>query len=329
MTDEEGLAALRAGAALCDAGDRELVVATGADRVRFLHGTVTADVAGTPVGGGCHAALLTVKAHVVAEMYIFVREADLYLVVSGAGQGGPAAEALSRYAIMDDVALALRPDVRLAALLGPTATDHLEAVVGPAAAALAARPLWCHAEILNPPGGGGPIWLARVRRLGAEGFWIGAAPVDLERVTADLRARAVPLLSPAAAEAARIAAGEPAFGREITGDYFPMEVGLGSTIDYGKGCFLGQEPVVRIRDRGHINWRLARLDVAGVSEPAPGDRLESDAKPKAGRVTSSARLPDGRGVALALVHVSVPVGAPVRILHGETALGAVVAADAS
>jgi folate-binding Fe-S cluster repair protein YgfZ len=101
-----------------------------------------------------------------------------------------------------------------------------------------------------------------------------------------------------------------------------MEVGLGDTIDYSKGCFLGQEPIVRIRDRGHTNWRLVRLDVDaaasdGARPPAPGDRLESDSKPKAGRVTSVARQPDGRGVALALAHASVPGGASVAIVSED------------
>ena len=44
-----------------------------------------------------------------------------------------------------------------------------------------------------------------------------------------------------------------------------MEVGLDAAIDYAKGCYLGQEPIVRIRDRGHINWRLVGLDVAGAA----------------------------------------------------------------
>jgi folate-binding Fe-S cluster repair protein YgfZ len=99
-----------------------------------------------------------------------------------------------------------------------------------------------------------------------------------------------------------------------------MEVGLDDAIDYRKGCYLGQEPIVRIRDRGHINWRLAGLDVTGDADPAAGDRLETDAKPKAGRITSAARLPDGRGVALAMLHVSVPAGSTVRVRHGETAV---------
>jgi folate-binding protein YgfZ len=134
------------------------------------------------------------------------------------------------------------------------------------------------------------------------------------------------------AEAARIAAMEPRFGAEITADYFPMEVGLTGAVDYQKGCYLGQEPIVRIRDRGHINWRLVGLDLAegtGPGDPTTGDALEADTKPKAGRVTSAARLPDGRGVALAVLHMSIPVGAEIRIRHGEAAIVARVRADAS
>jgi folate-binding protein YgfZ len=122
------------------------------------------------------------------------------------------------------------------------------------------------------------------------------------------------------AEALRIESGEPAWGAEITADYFPMEVGLSPAIDYAKGCYLGQEPIVRIRDRGHINWRLVRLHArdAAAPVPSPGDALETDARPRAGRVTSAARLPDGPAVALAVLHTSVPLGAVVRIRHGET-----------
>ena len=101
-----------------------------------------------------------------------------------------------------------------------------------------------------------------------------------------------------------------------------MEVGLDGAIDYTKGCYLGQEPIVRIRDRGHINWRLVGLDIDDPRDPAAQDAIESDVKPKAGRVTSVARLPGGRGVALALLHVSVPDGSVVRVKHGDDVIPA-------
>jgi folate-binding protein YgfZ len=281
---------------------RELIVATGADRIRFLHGLVTGNVAGTGVGGGCRAALLTPKGQVVSDMRIFVRPDDVRIVVD-AGQAAPVATALGRYAIMDDFAAAPAPGFSFFSLLGPAAAARLGAAAVDVGA-LAGAPALAHAEV-------GPLWLVRARELGADGFWNGGAADDLTALRARL-AGAVPELDAAGAEAARIAALEPRFGAEITADYFPMEVGLGGAIDYEKGCYLGQEPIVRVRDRGHINWRLVGLDVVGPADPHPGDPLTSEAKPKAGRITSAARFPDGRGVALAMAHVSLPVGASVH-----------------
>jgi folate-binding protein YgfZ len=288
-----------------DAG-RELIVATGADRVRFLHGLVTNDIAGTPAGRGCRAALLTPKGQVVADLRICIRPDDIRIIVDR-GQAQTVAGSLSRYAIMDDFSAAPLPGFVFLSILGPAAAPKLAAAgvqLGPLAEA-ASRDL-PHADV-------GELWVVRVRELGADGFWIGGPAAAVNALRDRLVAAGVPELDATDAEAARIDALEPRFGVEITADYFPMEVGLADTIDERKGCYLGQEPIVRIRDRGHINWRLVVLDVSGSAAPHAGDRLETDAKPKAGRVTSAALLPDGRPVALAMAHVSVPVGAAVRI----------------
>jgi folate-binding protein YgfZ len=322
-TDDLGL--LARDAVLHAETGRELCVATGADRVRFLHGIVTGNVAGTPVGGGCPSALLTPKGHVVADMRMFVRDDGIWIVVD-AGQAEAVAGTLSRYAIMDDFAAAPRPDFAFSSLLGPTSAARLTAI-GFDPGALATAPRLAHATVAA--GDGTELWLARVRELGADGFWLGAPPSVLASVHDRLGAAGTPALDQAAAEAARIVAIEPRFGAEITPDYFPMEVGLGAAIDYGKGCYLGQEPIVRIRDRGHINWRLVGLDVVGAGDPAPHDALESDVKPKAGRVTSVGRLPGGGVVALAMLHTSVPVGATVQIRHGDDRIDARVRAESS
>lgn len=318
MNTTPDLTLLAHDAALAPDSGRELIAASGADRIRFLHGLVTNDVAGTPVGSGCRAALLTPKGQVVADLRIFVRPDDLRIVVDR-GQAQPVAGALSRYAIMDDFAAAPVPGFTFLSILGPAAAARL-ASAGVDVSGLAQAPAreLRHADV-------GELWAIRTRELGSDGFWLGGPSAVLDALAARLQAAGVPRLDAAAADAARIDALEPRFGVEITADYFPMEVGLAETIDEKKGCYLGQEPIVRIRDRGHINWRLVVLDVTGAA-PQPGDPLESDAKPKAGRVTSAGTLPDGRAVALAMAHVSVPVGATVRI-RGATPLDAVVRAE--
>lgn len=322
MNHTTDIGELERGAVWVDSG-RQLVVATGADRSRFLHGIITADVAGTAVGRGCRSALLTTKGHVVADMRLHVHPDAIWIVVD-AGHAARIAETLSRYAIMDDFAAAPEADFGFASLLGPAAGERLRAI-GVDASALDGAPALAHAR-------SGELWLARVRELGSDGFWLGAPAAVLAAARtrlAQLAEDSVPALDPSVAEAARIAALEPRADAEITPDFFPMEVGLSGAIDYGKGCYLGQEPIVRIRDRGRINWRLVGLDVEDAADPGAGDAIESDVKPKAGRVTSAGRLPGGRGVALATLHVSVPVGAVVRIRHGDALLPARVRAEAT
>jgi len=150
---------------------RELIVATGADRSRFLGGIVTGNVAGTPVGGGCLSALLTPKGHVITDMRMFVRESDIWIIVD-AGQAETVAGALSRYAIMDDFAAAARADMAFSALLGPAAAARL-ATIGADPGPVATAPPLAHTQIATPDG---ELWIARVRELGADGFWLGAPP---------------------------------------------------------------------------------------------------------------------------------------------------------
>lgn len=314
-TDDVGL--LSTGAVLHGGLDRELIVATGTDRVRFLHGIVTGNVASTVGGPGCRSALLTPKGHVVADMYVFGRPDDVW-IVTDEGQGDATAAALSRFAIMDDFAASRRPGFAQLAVLGPQAGERLvEAKVVPEGQ-LPGPALLSHSTIAD-------LWIVRARELGADGYWVAGDAQQVLMARALLEDEAgVAELGEAAAEAARIAALEPRWGAEITPDYFPMEVGLTGSIDYSKGCYLGQEPIVRLRDRGHINWRLVALELEGAATPAPGDTMESDTKAKAGKITSASRFPEGRGVALAMLHVSIPVGAEVRIKHGESMIGAKV-----
>src|SRR2546423_628168 len=114
MDDDGGAGALRDDSALVDPGALELVRATGADRVAFLHRLLTADVAGTPVGGGTRALLLNLKGHVVSDIRVFPGADEVRLVVAP-GQGAATAATLSGYAVMDDFAAAVVPDLALLA----------------------------------------------------------------------------------------------------------------------------------------------------------------------------------------------------------------------
>ncbi|MGH2995224.1 MAG: YgfZ/GcvT domain-containing protein [Gaiellaceae bacterium] len=121
-----------------------------------------------------------------------------------------------------------------------------------------------------------------------------------------------PTLDDAALEAMRIAAGTPAWAKEIDDRVLPAEAGLVErAISLEKGCYPGQEPVARLHHRGHANRALRVLRIEGDELPEYDAELHLGEK-VVGRVTSAAR-DNGRIVALAYVRVEVPADAELRV----------------
>ncbi len=100
-------------------------------------------------------------------------------------------------------------------------------------------------------------------------------------------------------EVRRIEAGLPLYGVDVGDDSFPFETPLARLIDYGKGCYLGQEPVARVKARGTPNRLLRGLRFAdGEGAVARGAAIHHPAKAGAGHVTSSALSPAFGPIAL-------------------------------
>src|ERR671932_195469 len=93
-------------------------------------------------------------------------------------------------------------------------------------------------------------------------------------------------------ETARIKAGVPRFGSDITPENFPGEAGiLERAVSFEKGCYPGQETVARMHYRGHPNRTLFRLVVEGPP-PTPATPIVQNEK-QVGRITSISPLPVG------------------------------------
>lgn len=106
----------------------------------------------------------------------------------------------------------------------------------------------------------------------------------------------------------RVEAGRPAYGTDMDQDTIPVEAGIHErAIDYHKGCYTGQEVIVRIRDRGHVNRHLRQLMLGDVPTPRSGTELWVDGSDKpVGHVTSAVQSPRfGQTVALGYVRRGV------------------------
>jgi folate-binding protein YgfZ len=88
-------------------------------------------------------------------------------------------------------------------------------------------------------------------------------------------------------ERLRIRAGFPRYGRDVDDDHFPFETPLGKFLDYGKGCYVGQEPVFRVHSQGNAARTLRGLVIDGAATVAAGAVIKHPSRDNAGVVTSA------------------------------------------
>jgi len=106
----------------------------------------------------------------------------------------------------------------------------------------------------------------------------------------------------------RVEGGRPVFGTDMDETTIPIEAGIHHrSIDHEKGCYTGQEVIIRIRDRGHVNRHLRQLRLGDVPTPAKGTELQADGSDKVvGWITSAVQSPKyGETLAIAYVRRGV------------------------
>ena len=96
-------------------------------------------------------------------------------------------------------------------------------------------------------------------------------------------------VSPATFETLRIEAGIPRHGQDMDETNVVLEANLDDAISYTKGCYLGQEIIIRIKHRGHVAKKLTGLTFEKSVEA--GTAITSDDGKEIGRVTSATYSP--------------------------------------
>jgi glycine cleavage system T protein len=288
-------------AALFDLSHRGKIEVIGRDAVTFLNNLSTNDIKSLPVGAGCEAFLCTAKAKVVSQVLVYrlppEDQRPGFALHVAPGMAEKTIQHLDHYLISEDVELADRTRAFAEVhLCGPQATmiltralreplselqehQHLMQTFG--AASLHIRrhsPLGLLAyDLVCPAEHAAEVWQALSDA--------GARPAGLETY-----------------EVLRVEAGMPVYGVDIDENRLVFEVGrTAQAISYTKGCYLGQEPVVMARDRGHANRTLLGLKILEGGAVPPGSRVLHGGE-EVGQVTSSAVSPQ-LGVAIALAYL--------------------------
>jgi folate-binding protein YgfZ len=288
-----------AGAAVFDQSHRGKIEAVGKEALLFLHNLCTNDIKNLAAGAGCEAFLANARARALAHVYIYCLRPEappnLWLD-AGPGMGEKVFKHLDRHLISEQVELADRTrDFAQVHLCGPEARAVLERALGGPAGELSELQ---HEQ--RPFGSAGAVQIRRHDLLNLPGFdllWLANGAASFWQALTQAGAR------PAGSEAfevLRVEAGLPLYGAETNEERFVVEVGrTPQAISYTKGCYLGQEPIVMARDRGHVNRTLMGL-VLSEGGPVPRGSKVLLGTQEVGQVTSSVVSPRlSKAVALA------------------------------
>jgi folate-binding protein YgfZ len=255
--------------------DRTVIAVSGPDARSFLQGLVTNDVDRATAECSIYAALLTPQGRYLFDFFVVEIDAVLYLDCEAARRD-ELLKRLSMYKLRAKVSLAPAEGIGVTAAFGNEASEPF--------------------GLENRPGR-------------AAAFAGGTAYVDPRNASAGVRVLA-PIAATAAAleaigflranfaayDALRIGIGLPESGRDLVAEKgLLLEFGFEALngVDFGKGCYVGQEVTTRMKRRDLLKRRLMPVKIEGVA-PEPGTKILRGAV-EAGELRSSR---DGAGLAL-------------------------------
>lgn len=246
--------------------DRLGIILRGKDRISWLNGLVTCDLLKKGPSDAAYGLVVEKKGRIQADFYAVPGPDSLALLVPAALRD-TLLDTLDHYLIMEDVELAPE-DLALFLVQSAESTT----LTAPFAGSLDV--------------------------LGQQGIAYAMPAPDADAFGAQLT-----LVDEAAWDAQRIEHGLPRFGVEFDATFYPQEASLEKlAVSFDKGCYLGQEVVYMLENRGHVKRKLVPLDVEGDAPLAKGDAVTTPDGAAVGDVRSSVLGPSsGKPVAIAMV----------------------------
>jgi tRNA-modifying protein YgfZ len=306
--------------------DRGLIRMWGRDPVRMLNGLITQQVLPEPTGRAAYGAMLTPKGRIITDLRAFVvRRSGAIEVLVDVPIGALAGtrDHLKKFvpplfARWED----LTGTHTTLGAYGPSAGNILGEILGDV-------PRGDEDSFADLEVEGERVIAVRTDELGPGAGWDlllsnGAAASLWDRFERAIERGDARPVGIRAIESLRVEAGRPRFGRELTEETMPAEAYQTSglmdrAISFKKGCYTGQEVVVRIAHRGRVNRHLRGLRLGSGEAPAFGTPLlHPESGKQVGWITTSVQSPRlGQTIGLAYLRREIEPGDRVRVGEGE------------
>ena len=281
------------GAGIFDFPGRGLIEVSGGEAVQFLNGMLTNDIAKLPENCWMLAAFPNVQGRLLAFVRV-LRIGDKFLFDTENTTREKVFQNLFRFTFAGDFKVRdLSDEMNLLSIQGKKAAEILSSRFN----VTAENSRVFEAEFKNEK-----IFVIRAAHTVEEGFDLFAPSSLIESLVNEFENAGAIKISPETAEVLRIEAGIPRYGVDMDETTIVLETGLEEAVSFTKGCYIGQEIIIRIHHRGHVAKKLAGLIFDETAEIRHNDELKSAEGKNAGRVTSVAFSPAlGKQIALGYV----------------------------
>jgi len=301
----EGYHLLRNGAGHLLPPGRGVVELRGGDRKGWLQGQVTNDLRHFQPASFLQFCMCSPTGQLEAACSLWGLE-DRFIIASDANGLEVLRHRVEKMVILEDVTVS-NPESVMVNIQGPLATERLAKYVE--------LPSLNAADVdFN----GTTVTVLRSNRTGSGG-WVVLIPKSAPEILKIIQDE-FPVIDSLAYKIACLEFGTPTLGVDTNSKTLPPELGPmfeSATINYKKGCYQGQEVLMRIHSRGHVNkiWMGLYTDELVQS----GDPIFHPSRGEVGVITSAYESPDYGFIAAGYVRRETAYSGEEVVIHSGVA----------
>jgi folate-binding protein YgfZ len=282
------------GAGLIDlSAARGRIRVSGSEATMFLNGLITNDVKNLAQNRWMPAVFPTVQGRLIGVVRVIRGNGAEFLIDTEASSHEAVLKTVSRFTLAGDFKVS---DV--------TTETALLTVQGQGAAEVVEKAFETSVSELPSDGvveTGGRLTIIRATHTGEDGFDIIVDASRKAELQQALEAAGAQPIGDDTFEILRVEAGIARFGQDMDETNVVPETNLDDAVSYTKGCYVGQEIIVRIKHRGHPAKKLTGLRFETDQQVEPGALIRSTENQEIGRVTSAVVSPKRGSIGLGYV----------------------------
>ena len=284
------------GAGLIDLSSRGRIRVSGSEATMFLNGLITNDIKALADSSWMPAAFPTVQGRLIGAVRVVRTDGAAFLIDTDAESHEAVLKTVARFTLAGDFHVSdVTAETALLTVQGKRATEVVDGVFERSFSDLPRNGV-SETEWQNTS-----VTIIHATHTAEDGFDIvidAAHAAPLRQSLMDAGAQPV---GEDALEILRVEAGIGRYGRDMDETNIVTETNLDDAVSYTKGCYVGQEIIVRIKHRGHVAKKLTGLRFETDQRVEPGTIIKAADNSEIGRVTSTVISPQAGSIGLGYV----------------------------